>query len=255
MKSTKIMIALAIVAGATISSCSNRKNNPPPAYYYTNVPDGGTAIIDNANLDNQGLLVNRSTTTWVIRGNVVMDDLSISGKVVIDPGANVRVKGTVTIGGGAKLQVNGALTATNITQTGDAFFNGGNVTISNLYTIGGGTTTYLQNSRVTVNDLRILGAITGLVNDVTKNGNVYSVFYFYGNSIYLNRAGGTSVCGPVLFTYNNDLGASGIKLNEVTATALNAKPNLKTIYQLPDNSLLYQYADQNCSPKSTATGF
>lgn len=249
-----IVIAIAITSAGLYSSCRTRHSSPgPPPINYTNVPDGGTYVFNGGDLTNRGLLINRSATTWIIRGNVIMDDLSVEGKVIVDPASTLTVHGTLTVGGGAHFQNLGQVTCTNFTQTGDVFLNGSNTTITNQFTVGGGTTTYFQNSKVNVRDLRIIGAIVGLQNDATQNGNVYSVIHFTSGA-YLNRGGGTKVCGPVLFTYNGDMGGSGVAMSDVTTAALNAKSNLRTIYGLPD-ATFYQWNDQNCAPQAVAPGF
>ena len=246
-------VALAITTVELSSSCRSRHSDPAP-YNYTNVPDGGTAIIDGGDLSGAGLITNRANTTLLIRGNVRLASLSVIGKVIIDPAATVQINDLLNVAGGAHFVNQGQVTCKDLTQVGDILLTGSGTTVTNQFTVGGGTTTYLQNSKLTVNNLQISGSIIGLVNDATKNGNMYSVIYFT-NGAYLNRGGGTTICGPVLFTYNIDSGAgSTIGFKDVTSDVASAKPNLKTIYGLPDVSF-YQYNDQNCAPQATATGF
>ncbi|MDB5255805.1 MAG: hypothetical protein JWM14_500 [Chitinophagaceae bacterium] len=232
-------------------SCRPEHHDPQP-YGYWNVPDGATAVIENTNLSGKGLLTNRAYTTWIIRGQVTMDDLSIVGRIILAQGASLHVNGLVNVAGGANLTVQGEMTCTTLTQVGNIYYNEANVEVSGQYTAAGGTSTYLQNSLIKVNDLRLQGAVYALENDHTQATNVFSIFYFNGTNLYLNRASGTTVCGPVLFTYNDDQGSSGISLNDYTNATMTAKPDLRTIYSLPSNISFYRYADQNCTPVTIA---
>lgn len=234
-----------------LMSCKKEKHDPGP-YGYWNVPDGGTAVIENVNLSSRGLLTNRANTTWIIRGNVTMDDLSVIGRVIVAEGAVVHVNGLINVAGGANLTLQGQVFCTTLTQVGNSYFHEARVQVSGQYTLAGGTSTYLENSLIEVNDLRLQGAVYGLENDHTQSTHVYSVFYIHGSNPYLNRASGTTVCGPVLLTYNNDQGSSGIALNDYTATAIAAKPELRSIYNLPSDISFYRYADQGCSPIASA---
>ena len=93
----------------------------------------------------------------------------------------------------------------------------------------------------------LIGDIKNPENDFTKSTNIYSVIESIETK-YLNRSGGTKVCGPVLFTTTNDQGASGISLSDVTTTAVKEQPKLQTLYNLDDKtSTYYQYQD-NCTP-------
>lgn len=238
---------LCLIIVFLLMSCKKEKHDPGP-YGYWNVPDGGTAVIENANLSGRGLLTNRSNTTWIIRGDVTIDDLSVIGRVIVSEGSILHVNGLINVAGGANLTLQGQVLCTTLTQVGNIYFNEARVNVSGQYTLAGGTFTYLQNSLVEVNDLRIQGTVYGLENSHTQSTNVYSVFYIHGSNAYLNRAAGTTVCGPVLFTYNNDQGSSGIALNDYTTTAIAAKPELRSIYNLPSDISFYRYADQGCAP-------
>lgn len=249
----KIIYFTFLVVALYNTACKKKQNNPEP-YNYTNVPDGGTAVIENTNLINKGLIQNNANTTFLIKGNVSMDDLSVIGNVVIEQGAKVEVKGLVNIAGGAKLTLKGKLTCKNFTQIGDVSLSNATLTIEEQFTNSGATKLYLENSLVSTQDLRILGNIIALENDNTKNGNVYSCIYFTGNNKYLNRAGGSSICGPVVFTYNQDMGASGVKMLEISAEIVKAKSTFYEIYSLPNTEKIYQYNDQNCNP-TTIAGF
>jgi len=234
-----------------LMSCKKEKHDPGP-YGYWNVPDGGTAVIENTNLSGKGLLTNRANTTWIIRGDVTVDDLSAIGRVIVAEGATLHVNGLINVAGGAHLTLQGQTFCTTLTQVGHVFFNEAQVHVSGQYTLAGGTSTYLQNSLVEVQDLRLQGAVYGLENEHTQATNIYSVFYIHGSNPYLNRAAGTTVCGQVLLTYSNDQGSSGIALNDHTSTAIAAKPELRAIYDLPSDILFYRYADQGCTAVATA---
>jgi hypothetical protein len=228
-------------------SCRPEHHDDPGPYGYWNVPQGGTAVIDNANFTGKGLLTNNANTTWIIKGEVTMDALSVIGRVILDPNATLHVNGLMNVAGGANLTLQGEVNCETFTQVGNVYFNESHVQVSGQYTLAGGTSTYLQNTLIEVNDLRMQGAIYGLENGHTQATNVYSVFYIHGASPYLNRAAGTTVCGPVLLTYNDDKGTSGVALNDYTSAAITAKPELRTIYGLPSDILFYRYADQNCT--------
>lgn len=251
----KLIYSTACILVILFTNACHRKKDTPAPYNYANVPDGGTAVIENSNLSGNGLIVNKANTTFVLKGNVVLDDLSIIGNVVIESGADVQVKGLVNIAGGAKLTLRGKLSCTNFTQIGNIYLSGAHLIVTNQFTNSGGTKVYLENSKISVEDLRILGSIVALQNDATKNGNIYSLIYFTGTDLYLNRAGGTTICGPVVFTYNNDMGASQVKTTKINDTVITAKSNFFTLYSIPDTESLYQFDDQNCTPQISPTGF
>jgi hypothetical protein len=232
-------------------SCRPEHVDPGP-YGYWNVPDGGTAVIENANLTGRGLLTNRAHTTWIIRGHVTIDDLSVIGRVILEHGSVLHVNGLINVAGGANMTAQGEVTCLTLTQEGNIYYNDANVQVAGQYTVAGGAAIYLQNSLIKVNDLRLLGSVYALENEHTQSTNVFSVFYFNGTNLYLNRASGATVCGPVLFTYNDDQGASGVALNDYSSAAISAKPELRTIYNLPSDIPFYRYADQNCTPMVVA---
>ena len=242
---------LCLIIVFLLLSCRPEHHDVGP-YGYWNVPDGGTAIIENTNLTNAGLLTNRANTTWIIRGEVTINDLSVIGRVIVGEGAVLHVNGLINVAGGANMTLQGQVTCATLTQVGNVYFNDANVQVSGQYTAAGGTFIYLQNSVIKVNDLRLQGSVYALENDHTQATHVFSVFYFNGANLYLNRASGTTVCGPVLFTYNDDKGSSGVALNDYTSAAITAKPELRTIYNLPSDISFYRYADQNCTPVTQA---
>lgn len=243
------IVLLCLIILVLLASCTSKHDDPGP-FAYWNVPPGGTAVIENANLTGKGLLTNKANTTWIIRGTVVMDDLSIIGRVIMAEGAILHVHGLINIAGGANFTVQHQLTCATFTQTGNVFFNAADARVSGQYNAAGGTAIYLENSVVRVEDLRLQGAVYAIENDHTQSTNVYSVFHFTGDALYLNRAGGTTVCGPVLLTYDNDQGSSGVALNDVTSQALDAQPDLPAIYGLPAETTFFRYADQGCEPLS-----
>lgn len=222
---------LCLIIAFLLTSCRPEHHDPGPYGYY-NVPDGGTAVIENANFSGKGLLTNRSSTTWIIKGEVTMDDLSVIGRVILDHGAVLHVNGLINVAGGANMTVQGLATCATLTQVGNIYYNDANVQVSGQYTAAGGTSIYLQNSVIKVNDLRLQGSVYGLENDHTQATNVFSVFYFNGTNLYLNRAAGTTVCGPVLFTYNDDKGTSGVSLTDYTNAAITAKPELLSLIHI-----------------------
>lgn len=245
------ILLLCVVVIYLLMSCRPEHHDPGP-YGYWNVPDGGTVVIENANLSGKGLLTNRAYTTWIIKGEVTMDDLSVIGNVILEHGAVLHVNGLINVAGGANLTVQGIATCTTLTQVGNIYYNDAEVQVLGQYTAAGGTSTYIQNSLIKVGDLRLQGTVYALENDHTKATNVFSVFYFNSANPYLNRASGTTVCGPVLFTYNDDQGSSAIALNDYTTDALQAKPELRAVYTLPTNIAFYRYADQGCVPVVSA---
>ena len=94
----------------------------------------------------------------------------------------------------------------------------------------------------------IIGHIQAIDNSTTKAGKYYSMIEFTGPK-YLNRGGGTQVCGPVLFSVSSDQGASGIELSDDSATALQNNADLRSDYGLSESTLLYRYQD-NCTALS-----
>jgi len=243
---------LVIAAIVFLSSC--RKEEPNVIYpinYYSGsdisqIPDGGTGYISNVDMSGQGNMVNVGNTTVIISGNVKMDALTVNSKVVVTEGAVLTLNNQIQVSGGAELIVLGKVVTPVLTQNSSLYLDGGEITVTNKYTISGGATLYIQNSVVHVDQMVVIGGIQAIQNSYTESTNVYSVIESIGTK-YLNRAGGTVVCGPVLFTNNNDQGASGASQTDVTSSVLSSKPNIRTLYNLSAGSVFYKYSDV-CTP-------
>jgi hypothetical protein len=246
------IIFLLVFIGLWMSSCRKEEPNViyPINYYFgtdiSQIPDGGTGYVSNVNLSGQGNITNTGNTTVIISGNVTMDALTINHKVVVAEGATLTLNSQLQVSGGAKLIVLGKIVTPVLTQISSLYLNGGEITVTNKYTINGGATLYIQNSVVHVDEMVIIGHIQSIENSFTQNTNVYSVIESIGLK-YLNRNGGTNVCGPVLFTVNIDQGSSGVSMSDVTNIVLSAKPNIESIYNLASNSVFYKY-NENCTP-------
>ena len=212
------------------------------------IPYGEEGELESGNYTGEGTVTNVAGTTVSIEEDVTIDALSISGKVIVPTGATLTVIGELNVGGGASIEVKGTLICGTYTQVGNSFVKNGKLDVNGKYTIGGGTTLYLENSEVECNELVIIGHIQAVENESTSQGNYYSMIELTGNK-YLNRGGGTTVCGPVLFTLNTDQGASGVQMDDITNTALTNNAALRTTYGLGDNVLLYQY-QESCTPLS-----
>ena len=254
----KKSFSLLLISMLVITGCRKDEPNviyPYDSYYYNNgninqIPNGGTGIVENVDLSNQGDQINTANTTIIIRGNVVMESLSINGTAIISEGANLTLTNQIQVSGGGKLVVLGTITTPTFTQINDVYLDGGDITVTGKYTIGGGTTLYIQNSAVHVDELVIIGNIQHPENDYTKSTHIYSVIESIETK-YLNRAGGTIVCGPVLFTTNNDQGASGVSMTNVSTEVLANQPLIKSIYNLGDNTNSYYQYEDLCTPTNT----
>lgn len=252
----KKLVLISIIGVITLFGC--RKDEPSVIYpinYYNDgninhIPNGQTGIVSNVDLSNQGNQVNTANTTVIISGDVKMESLSINGTAIISEDATLTLTNQIQVSGGAKLVVLGKIITPTFTQISDTYLDGGEITVTGKYTIAGGATLYIQNSVVHVDEMIITGDIQHPENDFTKSTNVYSVIESIDTK-YLNRAGGTTVCGPVLFTTNNDQGASGVSMSDVSTEAIKAQPELQSIYNLDDQtSTYYEYQDV-CTPLNT----
>ena len=241
-----------LIIALLFAACSTKVESPQPTDPSL-LQDGQTGFISNSDLSGRGQMVNRANTTLVLSGNVLMDDLTIIGKVVVMANANIIVKGLVTVGGGAKLQLNGNLVTQNLTLLGDLFINQAMLKVNGQFTAGGGTNTYLQNGYLSVNDFRITGNLYALQNDFTATSNGYSMIEMT-NSHYLNRAWGSIICGPLLWNTDKDSGGTNSKMVQVSPSTLFPKATILNPYAQKDNSLFYQFNDQ-CTPLTTATSF
>jgi len=224
---------------------------PHQLYYYNNgsvhtIPYGQTGYITNANLSGQGNQTVLHNTSLIINGNVTMDALTITGKVVIAKGANLTVTGTTTVVGGGNFIVLGTIKTNTLTQTGDTYLNNGKITVLGKYTIVGGSTLYIQNSSVHVNELIVTGNIQHPKNNHTQTTYIYSVIESI-NTKYLFITSGADICGPILFTTNNDQGSSGVALADISTTVITTKPTIYSIYGLNNATNFYDY-QSSCSP-------
>ena len=91
-------------------------------------------------------------------------------------------------------------------------------------------------------ELVVVGHIKAIENNLTQLANWYSMIELTGSQ-YLNRAGGTKVCGPVLFNAADDQGASGVAMQDVSSNAVTNNASVKVVYGLSQDAILYQYED------------
>ncbi len=179
-----------------------------------------------------------------------MDGLGVIGEAYIPEGSTVIIDGPLVISGGTKLVVDGNLQTESIAQTGDAYISSSKVIVEDKYQISGGSTLYLENAHVQADQFVLIGDVQALLNDSTTTKNYYSVIEGIGVK-FLSRAGGTNVCGPVLFTESTvDNNTSSYNLSDVTTAALAQQSELYSIYGL-DSINVYQFQDQfSCTPLS-----
>jgi hypothetical protein len=229
------------------------KKDQPEDEYSANtihtIPYGGEGTLSSGDYSGEGNVVNVAGTKVVIEGTVTVDALSASGNVHVPAGAILIVKSVMTVGGGGILDIHGTLITETYTQIGNTYMTSGKLGVSGKFTVGGGTTLYMENSEVEAKELVVVGHIQAVENDVTRAANWYSMIELTGSK-YLNRGGGTKVCGPVLFNANTDQGASGIAMSNVTSTAVGNNSTIKVVYGLPADVTLYQYND-NCGAVTT----
>lgn len=115
----RAIILLLLLATTILSACNCHVGDPQPiAYNYMNVPQGDTAVIENLNIAGMGLRKNNKNTTWIVKGQVVMDDLEVWGHVVIEEGGHLNILGTLHVAEEAKLTVKSELTYSKLKQSG-----------------------------------------------------------------------------------------------------------------------------------------
>ncbi len=208
------------------------------------IPYGGTGILASGNYSGQGTVSNVPGTTVNIEGVVYIDAITMSGRVNVPSGSTLIVNDLTNVGGGARLVVNGTVRTKTFTQIGNTCVNFGAIKATGQFTVGGGTTLYLTTSEIESNELVVIGNIEATTNNGSKNW--FSMADLKGSQ-YLNRGGGTKICGPLLFNANSDQGASGVEMDDVTDSALLIETNVRTNFALSDTAILYKYTD-NCTP-------
>jgi hypothetical protein len=229
-----------------LASCSIEEDeNEYSATTVHNIPYGEEGTLSSGDYTGEGNVINVAGTKVIIEGTVTVDAMSASGTVYVPFGTTLIVKSVMTVGGGGDLDIHGTLVTETYTQVGNTYMTNGKVIVNGKFTIGGGTTLYLENSEVEAKELVVVGHIQAIENSVTQAANWYSMIELHGAK-YLNRGGGTKVCGSVLFNVNTDQGASGVSMSDVTSTALGNNSTVKVIYGLPSDETLYQYND-NCA--------
>jgi hypothetical protein len=227
------------------SACSDDTSGVYQANEIHTIPYGGTGTLGAGNYTGQGTITNVAGTTVNIEGTVTVDALSMSGKVNVPFGAVLIINDVVVVGGGANLVVRGTVITKTFTQVGNTCVTFGAIRASGKFTIGGGTTLFLTKSEIEASELVIVGNIEAITNNVTADW--FSMADLKGAK-YLNRGGGTKICGPLLFNTNDDQGASGVSIDDVTSAALVIEQNVRITFNLADpQATLYQYSD-NCTP-------
>ncbi len=242
----RILFMVLGVAALSLASC---KRDEPTVYFpYQNgeihtIPDGGTGIVSNVDLSGKGAQTNTATTTVVIDGTVTMDALTGNGTVRVPAGDTLIINDQFQMSGGSNLIVEGVVITKTFSQIGDVYMNNAQVYVSDQYQVSGGCTAYMRNSAVEASKLIIIGNVVGIED---TGYYAYNVLRSTGLK-YLNRAGGSSVCGPVVLTNNNDQGASQMDLNDVSAEVKQKDAVLFEKYTALGDSLLYKYEDA-CAP-------
>jgi predicted acyltransferase (DUF342 family) len=229
------------------TGCADKETGTYQANQIHTIPYGGTGTLGAGNYTGQGTITNVAGTTVNIQGTVVIDAIAIVGKVYVPFGSTLIVNTLTNVGGGANLVVHGTVITQTFTQVGNTCVTFGAIKASGRFTVGGGTTLFLTKSEIEASELVVVGNIEAITNNVASNW--YSMADLKGAK-YLNRGGGTSICGPLLFNTNVDLGASGVSLVDVTTTALSLENEVRNTFGLADSeATLYQY-DDNCTPLS-----
>ena len=253
----KNLLLLSFLVGLILcTSC--RKDEPDVIYPYDsqynnddnidNIPNGGTGTVSDVNLSGQGNQTVTYGTTLVISGDVIMDDLTITGTAILSDGASLTVTGTTTVVGGGNFEVEGNLNTNVLVQTGDTYLDNGKITVNSKYQIVGGSTLYIQNSDVHVDELEVIGSISQTENDYTKNTNVYSVIEAI-NSKLLWIVSGANICGPVLFTTKEDRNSpANSTFTDVTSEVFTVQPEIKSIYFLENTTTNFYSFNNSCTP-------
>lgn len=243
MKNTNIYLAILF---CTLLFAACKKNKEYEANEIHTIPQGEEGVLEDGDYSGEGTATNTAGTTVIIDGTVTLDGLSASGKISVPEGATLIVNSTTNIGGGALIDVKGTLITQSFTMVGNTYLSNGQIKVNGKFTIGGGTTLFMENGLVQADELVIIGHIQGVDNSTTQAGNWYSMIALTGSK-YLNRGGGTTVCGPVLFNVNTDQGASGAEIRDVTTDAISKNKDIKTVYNLDPATVLYQY-ESTCIP-------
>lgn len=224
-----------VVLSISLFSCKKDDDVSSSQYYYnssdvSDIPDGQTGIVSNTNLSGQGAQTNVYNTTAIIDGNVVMDDLAVNGTVMVPEGDTLTINGTLQVSGGADLDVEGVIYTNNFTQIGNVDLSNAHIIIFGRATIAGGTNLNLDATHVEVNELVITG------NIYATDNNVFS-FIESIDTQYINRAGGTAICGNVVFSSNSNQGAYPETPSEFTLGDNNTLPTTytSTVYKYEDN--------------------
>ena len=236
---------LTLFTALSLFSC--RVEEDQPVYTVNNIhriPFGETGTLVSGNYTGKGVVTNAAGTTVIIEGLTTIDALSTLGKVVVPRGTVLIVNNLVSVGGGSSIDIKGTLITPTFTQVGNTYVSGGYIEVNGKLTIGGGTTLYLENSQVEVDELVITGNIQAIDNLITRSANWYSLIELTGGML-LHRGGGIKICGPVLFNSNIDNGVAEETLVNVTEASITNNEFVQTVYGLASSDSLYQYND-NC---------
>lgn len=120
----RAIVLFVLLITAILSSCRCHVEDPQPLVYnYMNVPEGDTAILENLNIAGMGVRKNKENTTWIVKGQVVMDDLQVLGHVVVEEGGALNILGTLHIHEEAKLTVKSELKYSELKQYGTVHYH------------------------------------------------------------------------------------------------------------------------------------
>lgn len=120
----RAIVLLVLLITAILSSCRCHVEDPQPfGYNYMNVPEGDTAVLEHLNIAGMGARRNKENTTWIIKGQVVMDDLDVLGHVIIEEGGALNILGTLHVAEEAKLTVKSELKYLELKQLGTVHYH------------------------------------------------------------------------------------------------------------------------------------
>ncbi len=120
----RAIILLVLLITAILSSCRCHVEDPQPfAYNYMNVPEGDTAVLENLNIAGMGARKNNENTTWIVKGQVVMDELHVLGHVVVEEGGTLNILGTLHVAEEAKVIVKSELKYSELKQFGTVHYH------------------------------------------------------------------------------------------------------------------------------------
>lgn len=94
----EIILLSILILSIILYSCRCNIEEPQPlTYNYMNVPEGDTAVVQDLNIAGMGARKNNPHTTWIVKGQVVMDELHVKGHVIIEEEASLNILGIIQV--------------------------------------------------------------------------------------------------------------------------------------------------------------